>query len=64
MGSIPIARSITPVDAIGASGLPLTVPLKYPILDAVGGTSLCRPVEVERDIPNERRFYDPIKYTL
>jgi hypothetical protein len=40
------------------------VPLKYPILDAVGGTSLCRPVEVERDIPNERRFYDPIKYTL
>ena len=37
LGSIPIARSINPVDAVGFTGfLPRKVPLKTTILDAVG----------------------------
>jgi hypothetical protein len=37
MGSIPIARSINPVDAVGFAGFPpQKSPLNSPILDAVG----------------------------
>ena len=37
VGSIPIARSITPVDAVGLTGFPPRIwPLRRPILDAVG----------------------------
>jgi hypothetical protein len=37
VGSIPIARSISPVDAVGFTGLPpQNYAIKRPILDAVG----------------------------
>jgi hypothetical protein len=47
VGSIPIARSINPVDAVGFTGFPpQKPPLNSPILDAVG-----------REIPREIRFW-------
>jgi hypothetical protein len=37
MGSIPIARSTNPVDAVGFTGFPPgNYPVKRPMLDAVG----------------------------
>jgi hypothetical protein len=37
MGSIPIARSINPVDAVGFTGFPpLISPLNYQVFDVVG----------------------------
>ena len=42
MGSIPIARSINPADAVGLTDFRTeSQPQKYPILDALGRETVC-----------------------
>ena len=57
VGSLPIARSINPVDAVGFTGfLPQKSPLNSPILDAVG-REISREIRVWTQRWHQRRGY-------
>src|SRR4029077_4719620 len=57
VGSIPIARSINPVDAVGFTGIhPRHWPIKSPILDAVGRESRLKNLIGRRALEGYARF--------